>query len=158
MYIEVLESEEGATFPSDKHILGDGGLSPGPGSAAEISQHSVWASDLEHTSRYQSLIKYIQHNNLSRTAFHRKKKHNLKYGPRKSHLTNREHEVPGKDGEVALVKIDWGVSLSHSNSSHHCIKLKHESIHRGEWEIRLPHPLSRQKNQPLDGEGIIWKL
>ena len=25
MYIEVLESEEGATFPSDKHILGDGG-------------------------------------------------------------------------------------------------------------------------------------
>ena len=41
MYIEVLESEEGATFPSDKHILGDGGLSPGPGSAAEISQHSV---------------------------------------------------------------------------------------------------------------------
>ena len=161
MYIEVLELE-GATFPSHKHISGDGGLSPGPGSA-EISQHSVWGSDLEHTTRYQSLIKYLQNNYSSRTPYRSKKNHHLKNGPRKSHLTNREHEVPGKDGEVALVKIDWGVSLSSSTSniSHHCIKLKHESLHRGEWEIWLPHPLSRQKNQPLDGEGKIsksWEL
>ena len=127
------------------------------GGSAQIPQHSVWRGDLEHTSRYQSSIKCIQNNKTLSGKFRlqRAQFSNRKNGPRKPLLTNWEYEVPGEDGTVALIKIDWGVSLLNCKTFLFIVlNFKHESIYRGEWEIWLPYPLSRQKNQPLDGEGI----
>ena len=153
--IEVSELE-GVTFPFHKHISGEGGLGPRP---EEASQNTQWGGNLETETRYQSpwsnvfrKIKIWRELYTFRAQF--------------AHLRKWTEKVSHCKSRIWSFRQRWNVGPCQNRLRRKfiiCIftrdffilNFKHESICRGKWEIWLPHPLSRQKNQSLDGEGKI---